>query len=167
VKIGIVVHTNSGHTLAFARAIRDKILSRDGNCGAHGVEILGLRVIGSVSPVVTFTGNKFEIKSPPKLDEFDAVLAGGPVWMFNASPVIMKYLIEDAQKLKGKKALSFVTMGSPFKFMGGERAIRKMNGEFEAAGADVLEGEMLQFFIKVNAAKMAAAADRICERLGV
>jgi hypothetical protein len=27
-----------------------------------------------------------------------------------------------------------VTMGSPFKFMGGERAIRKMNEELEAAG---------------------------------
>jgi flavodoxin len=162
-KIGIVVHTNSGHTLAFAQAIRDKILSRGGN---HEVEILGLRVIGSVSPVVTFTGNKFQIKSPPELDEFEAVLVGGPVWMFNASPVIMKYLIEDVQKLKGKKALSFVTMGSPFKFMGGERAIRKMNGELESAGADVLEGEMLQFFIKADAEKTAAAADRICGRLG-
>jgi len=156
-KIAIVLHTNTGHTLNFAQAIRDALTAR-----GHEVDLLGLRTIGAVSPTATiFGGSRFTIKSPPELDEFDAVLAGGPVWMFKASPVIMKYLSEDVRKLKGKKALSFVTMISA----GGDRALRMMNEELEASGADVLEGEKLAYFFGTNAEKLAAAVERICERI--
>jgi len=160
-KIAIVIHTNTGNTLKFAQAIRDALTAK-----GHEVDLLGLRTIGAVSPMATlFGGSRFSIKSPPELDEFDAVLAGGPVWMFKASPVIMKFLVEDVRKLKGKKALSFVTMGSPLKLTGGDRALRMMNDELEVSGADVLEGEKLVCLFKANKEKLAAAVERICERL--
>jgi flavodoxin len=155
--IGIVIHTNSGHTLKFAQALRDKLVSL-----GHEVDLTGLRTVGRVSVGVLPIGRvNFTIKNPPDLQEFDAVLVGAPVWGFKASPVIMRYLVEDVQKLKGKRALSFVTM---MRF-GGNRALKMMNEELEAAGADVLEGEALRYFIKPNAAELAAAVERICGRI--
>jgi len=155
--VGIVIHTTSGHTLAFARAI-EEILKQKG----HEVEILYLRTVGRVTP--TGSGN-FSIKNPPELDEFNTVLFGGPVWAFKASPVIMKFLADEVKSLKNKKALSFVTMGLPFKFTGGDRALRMMDEQLEASGADVVEGEKLLYFFKTDKEKMVAAAQRICDRL--
>jgi flavodoxin len=154
-KIGIVVHTVSGHTLTFAQRIRDKLVEK-----GHEVDLAGLKVIGA--PRIGFLGGgRFSIKSPPELDEFDAVLIGAPVWGFGPSTVIMKYLQEDVSKLKGKRALAFVTMGA----CGGKKSIQLMNDELEAAGADVLEGEALVYFLKVNHEKMNEAVGRICERI--
>jgi flavodoxin len=154
--IAIVIHTSSGHTLKFAQAIREQLASR-----GHTADILGLRAIGKVAPNLFFGGGNFTIKSPPELDEYDAALFGGPVWAFKASPVVMKYLNEDVKSLKGKKALSFVT----YMCAGAGNALRMMDGELEAAGADVLEGERLTYFLKADGGKMLAAAERICGRL--
>jgi len=156
-KVGIVLHTVSGHTLKFAQAIRAKLQEK-----GHEVDLSGLKVIGT--PRVGFLpggGGRFSIKSPPELHEFDVVLIGAPVWGFKPSPVIMKYLQEDVQKLKGKKALSFVTMGK----FGGKRSIEMMNAELEAAGADILEGEALEWFFRVKADRLAEAVERICKRI--
>jgi len=162
--IGIVIHTASGHTLKFAQAIRDKLVEK-----GHEVDLTGLRTIGT--PRVGFLpggGSNFTIKSPPELDEFDVVLIGAPVWFFKPSPVIMRYLVEDVKKLKGKKALAFVTMGGFLgaRASGGERSVKIMSQELEDVGADILEGEALPYFIKANAEKMSAAVERICERIG-
>jgi flavodoxin len=157
--IAIVIHTNSGHTLKFAQAIREKLVAL-----GHEVDLTGLRILGTVAPGLNLlpgTGGRFSIKSPPDVSGFDIVLVGGPVWMFKASPVIMRFLAEDLPVLKGKKALSFVTMG----IKGGVRALRMMNVELEASGADVLEGEVLRYFMKVNESQMTAAVERICERI--
>jgi len=155
--IGIVIHTVSGHTLTFAQAIRSKLVEK-----GHEVDLTGLRTTGS--PRVGFlpgSGGNFTIKSPPELGGFDVVLIGAPVWGFRPSPVIMRYLVEDVKKLKGKKALAFVTMGG----LGGKRSVEIMSQELEDAGADILEGEALPYFFKVNEEKLAAAVERICGRI--
>ncbi|MDR2692613.1 MAG: hypothetical protein LBB74_00145 [Chitinispirillales bacterium] len=157
--ISIVIHTSSGHTLKFAQAIREKLVSL-----GHEVDLTGLRTLGTVNAgLLPLARVNFTIKNPPELQDFDVVLIGGPVWGFKASPVIMRYLIEDVQNLKGKRALSFVTMGGA----GGGRALRMMNGELEAAGAEVLEGEALKYFIKPNVLKLEAAVERICGQVCV
>ncbi|MDR0330647.1 MAG: hypothetical protein LBH93_02935 [Chitinispirillales bacterium] len=157
-KIGIVIHTNTGHTLKFAQAIRDKLTAK-----GHEVDITGLRTQGVISSgIIPIVRTNFSIKNPPDLGEFDAVLIGGPVWAFKASPVIMRYLVEDVRTLKGKKALAFVTMGGG----GGDRALRMINEELEASAADVVEGEKLKYFFKFKAGALEAAVERVCEKLG-
>jgi len=155
--IGMVIHTGGGHTLKFAQAIREKLVA-----SGHEVDLTGLRTVGTVTTgMLSISRVNFTIKNPPELDDFDFVLMGGPVWGFKASPVIMRYLVEDVRNLKGKRALSFVTMLG----LGGGRALRMMNEELEAAGAEVLEGEALPYFIKPNAAKLTEAVERICGRI--
>jgi flavodoxin len=152
-KIGIIIHTQSGHTAHFARAIAAKF-----NSNGHEAEIEMLRTSGQVSP----GSRKFTIKNSPEIEQFDAILFGGPVWAFNASPVIMSYL-SNLKSVKNKKVMSFVTMMFPFACMGGKQAIKAMDQELEASGGDVLPGEILQFFFKANPQKLEQAVERIYE----
>ena len=92
-KIAIVIHTQSGHTAQFGRAIASKF-----NQNGHECDVLPLRTTGQVSP----GSRKFSIKNPPDIYNYDAALFGGPVWAFSASPVIMSYLSE-LKNLKSKK----------------------------------------------------------------
>jgi flavodoxin len=154
-KIGIIIHTQSGHTAHFARAIAAKF-----NSNGHEAEIEMLRTSGQVSP----GSRKFTIKNSPEVEQFDAILLGGPVWAFKASPVIMAYLSQ-LNHIKNKKVLSFVTMMLPFTFMGGKQAIKAMNQELEASGGNVLPGEILQFFFKANPQKMEQAVERIYDAI--
>ncbi len=154
-KIGIIIHTQSGHTAQFARAIAAKF-----NSNGYEAEIEMLRTVGQVSP----GSRKFTIKNSPSVEQYDAILFGGPVWAFNASPVIMSYLSQ-LVKIKNKKVLSFVTMGLPFVWMGGTQAIKTMNQSLDTSGGDVLTGEILHFFLKANKKKMEQAVDRIYEAL--
>lgn len=152
-KIGIIIHTQSGHTAQFARAIAAKF-----NCNGHEAEIEMLRTVGQVSP----GSKKFTIKNSPSVEQYDAILFGGPVWAFSASPVIMAYLSQ-IEKIKNKKVLSFVTMGFPFAWMGGKQAIKALNQELDTSGGDVLSGEILQFLFRVDKKKMEQAVERIYE----
>lgn len=154
-KIGIIIHTQSGHTAQFARAIAAKF-----NSVGHEAEIDLLRTVGQVSP----GSKKFSIKNAPSLEQYDAILFGGPVWAFKASPVIMA-LLRGVIKIKNKKVLSFVTMAFPFSWLGGKQAIKEMNQELDASGGIVLPGEILHFLLKPNAQKMEQAVQRIYEKL--
>jgi flavodoxin len=150
-KIAIVLHSQSGHTAQFAKIIASKFTEN-----GHETDTRLLRTSGHVSP-----GKKnFELRDAPEIDQYDAALFGGPVWAFTASPVIMKYL-SGLKNFKGKKAACFVTMGSPFLWMGGNQAVKAMNSKLESCGADVLKGEIVPYHFKANKTKMTESANRL------
>jgi NAD(P)H dehydrogenase (quinone) len=152
--IGIIVHSQSGHTAALAKAIAEHF-----RASGHEVDIKALMTSGLTKP----GSRNFSISNTPEqeeIDAFDAILFGGPVWGFKASPVIREYLAW-LKKLKGKKVLSFVTMGFPWKTLGGHQAIRAMNEELEASGGTVLPGEILHYFFGFNKQRLQETVARI------
>ncbi|KMQ50643.1 flavodoxin [Chitinispirillum alkaliphilum] len=155
-KIGIVIHTQSGHTLNFAKIIEKKLTQH-----GHEVDIKGLRTKGAVKP----RSRKFDLIKIPEIDEYDVLLFGGPVWAFTASPVVLKYL-GSLETLKGKKALCFVTMGLPFPSLGGKQAIKAMEEDLALSGAEILPGEIVWYFFSGDEEKMKAAATRINDAIG-
>lgn len=154
-KVAIVIHSDTGHTANFARAIAAKF-----NENGHETDITMLRTSGKVRPRGT---GGFQIRNAPEpeeLEEFDCFLFGGPVWAFTASPVILEYLC-DLKGLKGRKVMSFATMGLPFKQLGGTQMLKVMDEQLEASGGKVLPGEVLWYPFGVNKKKMAEAVERI------
>jgi flavodoxin len=151
-KVAFVIHSETGHTAKFARAIAAKF-----NENGHDTDITMLRTSGRVRPRATAG---FQIRNAPELDEFDVMLFGGPVWGFSASPVILEYLC-DLKGLNGRKVMSFATMGLPFKQLGGNRMLKDMDEQLEASGGKVLPGEVLWYPFWVNKTKMAEAVERI------
>jgi flavorubredoxin len=154
-KVGIIVHSQSGHTAIFGKSIAE-YLRQNGIEAEVGL----LRVSGTLRP-----GSKdITIRSLPEIKEYDTILLGGPVWGMNVSPVIPAYL-NSLDSLKGRKTLPFVTYALPWKALGANQALKKMKRYLEILHADVLEGEALHYFFKSDAVKMQAAAKRILERI--
>ncbi|HEX2957835.1 MAG TPA: hypothetical protein VHO70_13450 [Chitinispirillaceae bacterium] len=150
-KLSIILHTQSGHTADLARKIAETFR----NAG-HETEISMLRTVGTVSPGST----KFEIKNAPEITDEDWIIFAAPVWAFKASPVIMKYL-GSLKNLKGKKVVNIVTKFLPFTWTGGTQALAAMNSEVETSNGEVLQGEILQSFLKASPEKLAEVAQRV------
>ena len=132
-KIVVVVHSKTGNTFEFGNIIAGKLTEK-----GHKVDVVRLE---TDVPVDTNPRSKqaFKFTNLPDASKYDAVLAGGPVWGFSASPVIMQAIKE--MKLDGKRFLPFVTQGLPVAALGAKQALAAMNSAAEAAGAQVLAGK--------------------------
>jgi NAD(P)H dehydrogenase (quinone) len=126
-KIGIIIHSRTGHTHFVAQRLEEK-LSADG----HTVDIQQLRLAGGQD----VPGKDSKIENPPDLSGYDRVIFGAPVHAFSLSKVMEAYLTQ-VSSLAGKTVACFVTKGLPFGWTGGSRAIDKMNEICESKWAIV------------------------------
>ena len=128
-KVALVVHSKTGHTLMFAKKI-EEALKRDG----HETDLIRVDFDSPQGDQPHGEMAKVTLKNAPDCTPYDAVLAGCPVWAFSATPVIMTFL-EEARGLADKVFIPFVTMGFPFKGWGGTRAVKMMTKEAFEKGA--------------------------------
>ena len=154
-KIGIILHSQSGTTAKVARVISSLLTDK-----GYDVDTHLLRTIGKVSP----GSSSFELKNIPETDGYECLILAGPVWAFSASPVIMKY-INQLGRLNDKKALCFVTKGLPFQWTGGTRALNTMESELALSGAEILPGAILYAFCIRKDSALRKAVEQIVELL--
>ena len=110
--LGIIVYSQSGTTLRFGERIAARLRE-----AGHAVDLVKLE---TDVPVKMGPAPNFKIVNLPDGAKFDALLVGGPVWGFSASPVIVAG-IKALKGIAGKKVLPFVTMGFPLPGMGANR----------------------------------------------
>jgi hypothetical protein len=127
----------------------------------HEVDIELMKPSGRVRPRMKHIEFRDEI---PDMSHYDAVVFGGPVWAFTASPVVIAFIKEIAE-LKGKKALCFTTSLFPTAVSGAKGGLRKCAALLEDLGATVLEGEMLAWGLWCGAGKIETVAEKIRQRL--
>ncbi len=135
--IGIIIHSKSGTTLRFGRLIAENLKEQN-----HIVDLTELRTDIPVNLGSVRQPKKFSIVNIPDCTKYNAILVGGPVWAFSASPVIIGCM-KELKGISGKKLLPFVTMGFPFPFMGGSQAITLMSDTAAGLGAKVLPGKII------------------------
>lgn len=150
--LGIVVHSQTGTTLRFGERIAAKLRE-----AGHTVDLVKLE---TDVPLKSGAVSAFKIVNLPDGGKFDALLVGGPVWGFSASPVIAA-AVKDLKGIAGKKALPFVTMGFPLPGMGGRQAIAQMSGALTASGVKVLPGAIVMKMFHNPGKLMDEAAARI------
>ena len=127
-KIGIIVHSQTGHTLSVAEQLKEKLAA-----AGHSVNI---EKITPVDPKQT-NPKKVQIVKLPDLSVYDALVFGAPINAFNVSPPMKAYL-EKLPSLNGKKIACFVTKGLPLDATGGSQGISRMKSAFEAKGGTVV-----------------------------
>jgi flavodoxin len=150
--IGIFIHSQSGHTSTLGMAIVHKLREE-----GHDVDIELLRSLKRARPLMKHV----ELKNAPKIDGYDVIMLGGPVWAFHPSPLLLS-LIDEIPHLKNKRALCFVTTGFPGKFSGGKSVLRKIDAKLDALGATVLKGEPYCWGLWLDKKRMEQAARKIC-----
>lgn len=122
--IGIIVHSQTGNTYSVAEKLREKF-----STSGHNVTIERINPIGNAHPGV----KNLQLETYPDIASYEGLVLAAPVWAFNISPVMAAYLSQ-LSTIKAKKIAAFVTMGFPFAWMGGNRAIAKLKEICKAKG---------------------------------
>ncbi|MGE5606712.1 MAG: flavodoxin family protein [Bacteroidota bacterium] len=156
-KIGIIFHSKTGTTLGFGHLIGGTLRE-----GGHQVELVDLQTDAPVNFGSVRSAPPFKVTNLPDGSKYEALLVGGPVWAFSASPVIYA-AVKELKNIKGKKVLPFVTMGFPLPGMGGKQAIALLDKELTAAGAIVLPGVIIPKMFHDYQKLMAETAQKIKE----
>ena len=153
-KIGIFVHSQSGNTARLALAVTHALREK-----GQEVDVELLRPIGKIHPGIRHV----EFKSLPEIEGYDMVIFAGPVWGFNASPVVVS-LLHQISGLNGKKTMFFLTSGFPGPLSGWNRAHKKIRELLEESNATVIEGESLFWGLWCSKKKLDTAVERICRK---
>jgi flavodoxin len=152
-KIGIFVHSQSGHTSTLGLAIVHKLREK-----AHDVDIELLRSVKRARPFMRHV----ELKKVPDINDYDIVVFGGPAWLTHPSPLLLSF-IDEIPHLKNKKAFCFVITALPGGFSCGKGVLKKLNAKLDALGATVLEGEIYWWGLWPDKKRMERAAQKICD----
>ena len=132
-KIGIVVHSQTGNTCKVAQKLQEKL-----SASGKEVEIQRVRMVGGDKP----QGKDIKIENPPDIGKYDALIFGAPVHAFSLAPA-MKVYMEQIASLQDKKVALFVTKGLRFDWTGGTRAIGQMKKICQTKGAMIYGTEIV------------------------
>ena len=127
--IGIIVHSQTGHTLLVGERIQEK-LRADG----HEVTLIRMQNIngtdGAADP------KNIQLDRMPEVDGYDGLIFGAWVQAFNLCPGFSKY-IQQLPKIETDQVGCFLTQQFRYKWMGGNLALAKMKKAIAAKDAKV------------------------------
>jgi flavodoxin len=126
-KIGIIVFSQTGHTLSVAERLAGALKARGHDPVVARVETVEAKP-NSPAPV--------KLKAAPDVAPYDAVIFASPVQGFTLARAMQLYL-SGISNLSGKKVSCFVTQHLKRAWMGGNRALRIIGTACRARGAEV------------------------------
>jgi flavodoxin len=134
-KIGLIVFSQTGNTLKVAQALASSL--RD---GGHEAQLLRV----SVATADPKDASKPVLLDKPDPGAFDMVYFAAPVQGFSLAPAMLAYLTQ-MPALGGKRVAYFVTQFFPFRWMGGNRALRQFKAALEAKGAALTQSGVVNW----------------------
>ena len=150
--IGIIVYSQTGHTLEVAEKLKDRLIGE-----GHSVKLEQVTVVGVRTPQT----REFELETQPDAGSYDAIVFGSAVEGFSLSPVLSRYL-SSLGTLQGKKVACLVTEFFPYPWMGGNRATRQMKEICQSKGASICATGVVNWGVKSRRTKtMSVAVDRL------
>lgn len=153
-KVGIIVHSHTGHTLMAAEKIRDALQFK-------GIDAAVLRVVAEEGKN---DKKNVVLTEKPCVDSFDALIFGSPVWAFSLTPAMHAYLSQ-LGSLKGKRVGCFITQsGGPL--LGGNRSVKQIKALSKGKGAEVILLETIRWKGERLEQRLDAAAEKFCAIVG-
>lgn len=137
-KIHILVHSKTGNTRKFADAIQAMLAG-----SGHDVALTQLQTLKPAEGTKPGQLDTITITNMPDIKDAQIILLGTPVWGFRSAPVIIA-AIRQLGPLTGKRVVPFVTMGFPFKCLGGNKTLREIGLNAATRGASVLPGAVVR-----------------------
>ncbi|NLD26618.1 MAG: flavodoxin [Acholeplasmataceae bacterium] len=151
-KVGIIVHSQTGNTLDVAEKLKSVLMEKD-------MEVVLERIIEE--DLKAAQQGKVVLKNIPDTKDYDVLIFGGPVWAFSPSFVMSKYLHE-LPDLKGKKIACFVTQSFPYPWLGGNRAAKIMANHCRNKGGEVYATGSVSY-TKKGQRRLGECIDQLCD----
>jgi len=152
VNIGMIVYSQTGNTRSVAEQLGSKL-----EAAGHGVTYEAVEVVGQAKP-----GGEVQFSAAPDPAPYDAVVFGGQVHAFGLSPAMSAY-VKQLGSLDGKRVACLITQSFPFKWMGGNRAMRQMMAALESAGANIVGSEIVNWMGSGLEERIANATDALAK----
>lgn len=149
--IGMIVYSQTGHTLSVAETLRDKLIA-----SGHGITLEQIEVEGDVAP-----GQEVHFKTLPDPAPYDTLILAAPTQAFSLVEVMKQYLAQ-VDSLSGKSIACLTTEFFPFPWMGGNRAIRQMTDLATAKGAAVRGGGVINWSRMGRERQIVEVTDSLC-----
>lgn len=127
-KVGLIIHSVTGNTLKVAKEL-ETVLLRKG----HEVELKEIKTAKKIN----FGETTAEFIELPSLDGYDAIVFGSHTEAFQLEQA-MKLYFTQIKSLKDVKVACISTHQFPFKWLGGNSAVKKMVSLCKEKGAEVL-----------------------------
>lgn len=150
-KIGIIVHSYTGHTLSVAERLREKLLS-----AGHEVNIERITVVGGENP----NDKTVRIENSPDIKAYDGVVFAAPVRGGALTPAAAQYL-KGLSSIKCKKIACLVTQTFPFPNWGGNQTVRMMKEICESKGASPCGSGLVQWMSRKREKRIIEVVDEI------
>ncbi len=149
--IGIIVHSQTGHTYSVAQNLKKRLAA-----AGHSANLERVISVGTVRP----GAKDVQFETRPDADSYDALVFGAPVHGFSLSPVMTSYL-NQIVSLKSKKVACYVTQFFPFPWMGGNRAIGQMKKICKSKGAEILGSAVVNWSSLRRNRQIIESVDRL------
>lgn len=150
-KIGMIIHSQTGNTLSVAKKLEEKL-----SAAGHSVTLEHLKVVGEVHP-----GSKdIQFESLPSTEGYDAIVFCSPVQGFSLAPGMNAYM-KQLPSLQGREIGLLVTEAFPYKWLGGNRAVRQMTGICESKGATVCGSGIVNWMNRRREQMITEVTDRL------
>jgi multimeric flavodoxin WrbA len=133
--IGIVVYSQTGHTLAVAKELEEAL-----SAAGHTVKLERVEAAGPVGPAETGV----RLKTKPDIAPYDAVVFGSPV-IGGALPPAMSSYMAQLPSLRGKKVACLVTHFFRLAW-GADQTIAQMEGICASKGTAVCGAGNVKWF---------------------
>ena len=150
-KIGVIVYSQSGHTLEVCEQLKDRLVG-----SGHSAEIARVPVVGERTPQT----KTFELAECPDVSPYDAIVFASSVEAFSLCPVMQRYM-QGIGSLDGKKVACLVTQQFPFAWMGGNRAVGQLSKLCQSKGASARATAVVNWAKSKREQTMTAAVDRL------
>ena len=154
-KIGIMVHSQTGNTLSVAQKLQDVLQ-------AAGLETDLARVEAENDG--SNTQSPVKLVSAPDTAPMDALVFAAPVWAFSLNAVMKAYLTQ-LPPLQDKLVCCLVTQHFAWPWLGGNRAIRQMKDLLTQKGARVLATGIVNWSNKAREAQIETVTHTVRDAL--
>lgn len=151
-KIGIIVHSQTGHTLLVGERIREKLQS-------DGHEVTLKRFHNTEPPEGPQKPEDIKLDHIPEANGYDALIFGAWVQAFNLCPGFTLYL-KQIPDFDTNNVSCFLTEQFPYKWMGGSLALSKMRKQLTAKGAEIQASGVINWSNKKREQQIGELADR-------
>ena len=149
-KVGIIVHSHTGHTLSVARKLEARL-----SAVGHAVTLEQLEIAGPVD----FSATTAALKTRPAIDPYEALVLGSPVNGAHMSAAMKGYL-DQIPSLQGKKVALLLTHFF-FQGWGANQTIAQMTEACQSKGAAVLGSGTVRWTSLRRRRQIASAVDSL------